>query len=151
MTCVDFVLVCVFFFFQAEDGIRDSSVTGVQTCALPIFNLAGIFKQATFWRSRRAGTVLVVSAAMARAHEQIRLCEPANWTSEVRAIDREDLELLAVNIPYPAGDIRCFSVPGIHDGIAIFCEPRLASVKLIKRTKREPGVISRLLLAADGR
>src|SRR5260370_27036030 len=27
----------VFFFFQAEDGIRDSSVTGVQTCALPIF------------------------------------------------------------------------------------------------------------------
>src|SRR5437764_13983745 len=26
----------VFFFFQAEDGIRDTSVTGVQTCALPI-------------------------------------------------------------------------------------------------------------------
>src|SRR5260370_30151957 len=29
-------LVSFFFFFQAEDGIRDSSVTGVQTCALPI-------------------------------------------------------------------------------------------------------------------
>ena len=28
--------VCVFFFFQAEDGIRDYDVTGVQTCALPI-------------------------------------------------------------------------------------------------------------------
>src|SRR5260370_5777028 len=27
----------LFFFFQAEDGIRDSSVTGVQTCALPIW------------------------------------------------------------------------------------------------------------------
>src|SRR5690606_39691457 len=26
-----------FFFFQAEDGIRDFHVTGVQTCALPIF------------------------------------------------------------------------------------------------------------------
>src|SRR2546430_8805198 len=26
-----------FFFFQAEDGIRDLTVTGVQTCALPIF------------------------------------------------------------------------------------------------------------------
>src|SRR5437762_10575622 len=26
------------FFFQAEDGIRDTSVTGVQTCALPIWN-----------------------------------------------------------------------------------------------------------------
>src|SRR5439155_2825138 len=29
------VLACVFF-FQAEDGIRDGHVTGVQTCALPI-------------------------------------------------------------------------------------------------------------------
>src|SRR5256885_5960958 len=27
---------CFFFFFQAEDGIRDYKVTGVQTCALPI-------------------------------------------------------------------------------------------------------------------
>src|SRR5689334_23919478 len=26
------------FFFQAEDGIRDGTVTGVQTCALPIFS-----------------------------------------------------------------------------------------------------------------
>src|SRR5438093_9776510 len=35
-----------FFFFQAEDGIRDWSVTGVQTCALPIclaHYLPGIF------------------------------------------------------------------------------------------------------------
>src|SRR5947209_14264960 len=28
--------LCFFFFFQAEDGIRDIGVTGVQTCALPI-------------------------------------------------------------------------------------------------------------------
>src|SRR2546430_12265264 len=31
---------CVSFFFQAEDGIRDLTVTGVQTCALPIFGKA---------------------------------------------------------------------------------------------------------------
>src|SRR5688572_31510653 len=29
-----------FFFFQAEDGIRDLTVTGVQTCALPIFTIS---------------------------------------------------------------------------------------------------------------
>src|SRR5256885_4445969 len=29
--------MCFFFFFQAEDGIRDYKVTGVQTCALPIY------------------------------------------------------------------------------------------------------------------
>src|SRR5256884_2596148 len=30
---------CQFFFFQAEDGIRDVAVTGVQTCALPIYEV----------------------------------------------------------------------------------------------------------------
>src|SRR5258706_10343163 len=38
MICID--IRCLhFFFFQAEDGIRDWSVTGVQTCALPISDL----------------------------------------------------------------------------------------------------------------
>src|SRR5256886_16497783 len=31
------LVFCYFFFFQAEDGIRDLTVTGVQTCALPIY------------------------------------------------------------------------------------------------------------------
>src|SRR2546430_8276089 len=34
----------MFFFFQAEDGIRDLTVTGVQTCALPISAFAGIVR-----------------------------------------------------------------------------------------------------------
>src|SRR5690606_40942325 len=32
------LFIYVFFFFQAEDGIRDFHVTGVQTCALPIYS-----------------------------------------------------------------------------------------------------------------
>src|SRR5690554_5415213 len=49
MSCNNFVFIdvsfvhgclcCIFFFFQAEDGIRDADVTGVQTCALPILEL----------------------------------------------------------------------------------------------------------------
>src|SRR5438046_10072173 len=35
----------LFFFFQAEDGIRDWSVTGVQTCALPISILNQIYEE----------------------------------------------------------------------------------------------------------
>src|SRR3989442_5589247 len=31
-------ILLFFFFFQAEDGIRDADVTGVQTCALPIYS-----------------------------------------------------------------------------------------------------------------
>src|SRR5205807_4209016 len=38
-TC-NYFFVCFFFFFQAEDGIRDYKVTGVQTCALPIYERA---------------------------------------------------------------------------------------------------------------
>src|SRR5688500_20180804 len=34
------ILSRIFFFFQAEDGIRDYKVTGVQTCALPICRLS---------------------------------------------------------------------------------------------------------------
>src|SRR5256885_12849999 len=36
-----YALKCFIFFFQAEDGIRDYKVTGVQTCALPIFTFIG--------------------------------------------------------------------------------------------------------------
>src|SRR5258708_8750568 len=40
------LLILMFFFFQAEDGIRDDLVTGVQTCALPIFEgrISGVGK-----------------------------------------------------------------------------------------------------------
>src|SRR5438067_13687455 len=42
--------MCPCFFFQAEDGIRDRNVTGVQTCALPICRGAG---SADGWRAPR--------------------------------------------------------------------------------------------------
>src|SRR2546430_11619013 len=48
----------VFFFFQAEDGIRDLTVTGVQTCALPIW-IDLETAQAVECR-RRKGVVVVV-------------------------------------------------------------------------------------------
>src|SRR5256885_7696783 len=40
MSRVRMRLSLCFFFFQAEDGIRDYKVTGVQTCALPILHVA---------------------------------------------------------------------------------------------------------------
>src|SRR3989475_5777789 len=46
------------FFFQAEDGIRDLTVTGVQTCALPI-SLAGIVVNRAF--DRKVGVSAMVS------------------------------------------------------------------------------------------
>src|SRR5438309_6289464 len=46
----------MFFFFQAEDGIRDGTVTGVQTCALPISeNWGGNPPPTRIERSMRVG------------------------------------------------------------------------------------------------
>src|SRR3712207_8646926 len=42
------------FFFQAEDGIRDIGVTGVQTCALPILLGIGAIPRAEFFLGGRA-------------------------------------------------------------------------------------------------
>src|SRR5206468_5781102 len=41
------------FFFQAEDGIRDLIVTGVQTCALPICSVRGALSNERPYRDRR--------------------------------------------------------------------------------------------------
>src|SRR2546429_4672720 len=49
--CSRWRVLFVFFFFQAEDGIRDVAVTGVQTCALPIY----------FGPPYQVGSVMVMS------------------------------------------------------------------------------------------
>src|SRR5256886_17520260 len=47
------IVLCFFFFFQAEDGIRDLTVTGVQTCALPISHQAAAIEVARFLEAHR--------------------------------------------------------------------------------------------------
>src|SRR5688572_31955360 len=52
-------LFCLFFFFfQAEDGIRDLTVTGVQTCALPICTLDALTVDAVVEGALEAGQVV---------------------------------------------------------------------------------------------
>src|SRR3712207_9596715 len=52
----------VYFFFQAEDGIRDIGVTGVQTCALPIY----FSPKSIIAPSRRASSIGVTYARTGR-------------------------------------------------------------------------------------
>src|SRR5256886_9452806 len=54
-------IVCDFFFFQAEDGIRDLTVTGVQTCGLPILGAKMDLHSGIF-----GGAVANPAAALAR-------------------------------------------------------------------------------------
>src|SRR5207249_9436411 len=59
----------LYFFFQAEDGIRDRNVTGVQSCALPIYDVGhgGVLDDAGNERLAAAGDEAVDKVAL--AHE----------------------------------------------------------------------------------
>src|SRR6185436_1504407 len=55
----------------------------------------------------RARAVLVIDATVARAHEEVRLGKPAHRAAEVHAVDGEHLEVLAVDVANPAGNVGC--------------------------------------------
>src|SRR5256885_8440585 len=88
-----------FFFFQAEDGIRDYKVTGVQTCALPICHprarprdarsgkLAG--NLVGFARALRRAGVPVDGGRMALAQQALPLVGLARERSEERRVGKE--------------------------------------------------------------
>src|SRR6266542_5125389 len=61
-----------FFFFQAEDGIRDATVTGVQTCALPIS--ATVFNGAS-----AADAEAALFKAMGGTPKEIANAQSAEW------------------------------------------------------------------------
>src|SRR5699024_7317961 len=55
---------CCVFLFQAEDGIRDRNVTGVQTCALPIYALEQLMAQDAAWVPNGSGQSLYLRPFM---------------------------------------------------------------------------------------
>src|SRR5207253_3280241 len=62
-----------FFFFQAEDGIRDGHVTGVQTCALPISDLNGC-KRVAHTQGRNSDPVSELADRKLRRCRMFPLC-----------------------------------------------------------------------------
>src|SRR5688500_20173929 len=78
-----------FFFFQAEDGIRDYKVTGVQTCALPIYVSAHLTFPGLFQDSRARSILSPAKRESSRSvgtrHAKGR-CNPMAY--EVRSEER---------------------------------------------------------------
>src|SRR5205807_7460166 len=82
-SCIDHAHLGFVFFFQAEDGIRDYKVTGVQTCALPIsrhlepvdvFEVPGSFEiplHAQILAKTRRYTAIEIGRASCRERVQI--------------------------------------------------------------------------------
>src|SRR5256885_3157326 len=84
----------MFFFFQAEDGIRDYKVTGVQTCALPIWQLSlgeGVDVQAWVRGDGLRPQDLSVELVYGDAHEEqivIQHTLPMKYTKQERSEER---------------------------------------------------------------
>src|SRR5256886_8128482 len=86
----------IVFFFQAEDGIRDLTVTGVQTCALPIFSIfhviSGEEQDIPILHGRLDGDkvrVLLRSLVPAARVDHVFICGPLGMSEIGRASCRE--------------------------------------------------------------
>src|SRR5207302_3667157 len=91
------VWLIVFFFFQAEDGIRDFHVTGVQTCALPIWRFrrwnARAAREDRYgfaeYQHARSGTVPYHERAALPAGIQVGDLSDVRLRSEERRVGKE--------------------------------------------------------------
>src|SRR5256886_3530518 len=90
-------LSCCFFFFQAEDGIRDLTVTGVQTCALPILRGGVLYMSVmrspgtpkAVRRSLDSSTTTRIASTRSTTHRSIRWARPGFRMKIGRASCRE--------------------------------------------------------------
>src|SRR5689334_25415926 len=76
-----FLRVSRCFFFQAEDGIRDGTVTGVQTCALPIWLPSGNTTTRITPRAQATGK-------LSRKSSNARAISNRQWSSAQRSEER---------------------------------------------------------------
>src|SRR5438876_9572331 len=82
-------MIIAFFFFQAEDGIRDGRVTGVQTCALPISKRRSSFRVTKNGVSRPYAVVLTSTSRSRPDSSNERTSKPMPSRSEERRVGKE--------------------------------------------------------------
>src|SRR2546422_6680251 len=103
------MLFLFFFFFQAEDGIRDVAVTGVQTCALPISS-----------HTRCCGCLIVVIAlrcaqvpiaVMVTLSLRLAPCGKLTMHGRPQLLDRGAFGGMARRYAAPTGLSKCLTFP----------------------------------------
>src|SRR6266850_8113302 len=116
------MVLYIYFFFQAEDGIRDYKVTGVQTCALPICLVRGErLSQACQSGLDRVSEVVV------RTADQLGRDELEQSRQLGRPVPRPGAMLIRADphlLPFPTPEIRTSTDLEIRrstDGIVLRC------------------------------
>src|SRR5690606_39541834 len=103
---------CLFrFFFQAEDGIRDFHVTGVQTCALAA--LADALGRAAGAAARPAGAAGRVARALAAARRQLGADRADPAVSRLHRVDLVLRRALRPRLPAAARPAPAALLPGL--------------------------------------
>src|SRR2546430_12770835 len=90
---ISFAVLCgisLLFFFQAEDGIRDLTVTGVQTCALPICSARHIRKREKGLWQRRYWEHAIRDETDLRRHIDYIHFNPVKHGLVSRVVDRSE-------------------------------------------------------------
>src|SRR5437868_788742 len=99
-----YLVLFLYFFFQAEDGIRDRNVTGVQTCALPIFGVPAVLQDPALdlydssnnliasndnWKSSQQAEIQASGYAPGDNHEAaiVQTLAPGSYTAVVRGVN----------------------------------------------------------------
>src|SRR2546430_17403241 len=106
-----------FFFFQAEDGIRDLTVTGVQTCALPIYARSDDRGNFSFTRTSRLRLELGADPKMSGAGEKIAVLFRKSDPDQLCDLFNPDLE------PYADGFTRWGRDPLHETPVIGFIDP----------------------------
>src|SRR5690348_90577 len=116
------------FFFQAEDGIRDGRVTGVQTCALPIWS--------------RAGCPSVASATSTVHHSRYCTTLAMAWSAVASPVGRYGVLANALRSSFLASWLVLWSA-----GVAT---PRAAAASNAASARAEPAAAARSRSPGDG-
>src|SRR3989442_15738208 len=136
-----------FFFFQAEDGIRDADVTGVQTCALPISTRMNWVKAEMALCTNREGRQGALPTVLAGADVFVGFSSGGALSGEAIAGMARDAIVLALALPEP--EIR----PELakRNGAAIVATGRADLPNGVNTAMVVPGVFRGLLdVAARG-
>src|SRR2546429_6013070 len=141
-----------FFFFQAEDGIRDVAVTGVQTCALPIWSRDGRLP----WLERHLARLEASLAALGAAEPPEDLADVVRFAVGHRPGDR----VVRLQVTDGRAEISTRAV-NADQGISVIVADEVHHPYPHKTTRPEPvgralanarraGANDALLVTADG-
>src|SRR2546430_10285903 len=150
----------VFFFFQAEDGIRDLTVTGVQTCALPIYidphvaagmtdsvlaavDRAKVVVVAVYVNANSQGQVIVTDG---KAHRTVALAEAGSrLMNGILARAGERTAVVAMGSPYLAS-----AFPEVQNYLCTYSVASVSEIAAAKALFGEIGIHGRSPVTIPG-